>query len=693
MKPLLPLSQRRFTTVLTLLLLLTIFVERGKGALLREQDLEVGFPPTPVFQAVVKQVLVRGLQPGASAFAVDKAPSAPFRLVNGNGITITNGEARLEVSFQAQRAGRYTDTILLRRRPALPQNNDEVQIILTAEAFVPVRRTTINFGRIATGDTSRRIVAVRDDIAREFLWTVSDRVTAPFHVVNRIPAPIADTFGFMLHFRPIVGGEYVDSAVFVRYDADDAQRTNPIDTLVTRLIGVALDLDKTLRADLGSILTGDIHTVRVGAELISGLKPTYIIKQQPESDVFTVPDKPLIERDSILVPVKASPLREGRFEDKVMYERRSPDNRPIDDVTIEMSVLAVGMPQTETIVLDQVRVGTPQVKDVTIDLGTDVRGQGFQYRIVNVEQGLASVTLTSPQAGTVSRDRRIALRARAESATFQEGVRQKFLLIRTTLSGVDVDSTEIVVSTTMRPRPVTITFSVDPERREVRIGDTVRVSIRAVTDGVIDVPVRFTQARCSVAFNSAVIVAQEVSGTELSRTVLDDRAVVVLTSDGTVTESGAEVAAFSAIAVMGNDVRTPLDLLSVTGDFMGEVVRQDLDSGEIVLTNVWQYPDGRIRLVNSNQGSLELSVSPNPLETSTTITLGNVPQGRGILQIVSPDGVVLADYSAEVRDGARFITVTKGTVDGMTAGTYIVRLAVEAETGIVNSVVRLLVVR
>jgi len=676
-----------------MLLLLTVCVERGKGAMLREQELEVGFAPTPVFQAAVKQVMVRGLQPGASAFAVDEAPSAPFRLVNGNGITITNGEARLEVSFQSQRAGKYTDTIILRRRPALPQNNDEVKIVLTAEAFVPVRRSTINFGRIATGDTSRRIVAVRDDIAREFQWTVSDRVTAPFYVVNRVPAAIADTFGFMLHFRPIVGGEYVDSAVFVRYDADDAQRTNPMDTLVTRLIGVAVDLDKSLRADFGSLLTGDVHTIRLGAELIGGIVPTYIIKQEPESEVFSVPEKPIVERDSIIVPVKASPILEGEFTDRVIYERRSPDNRPIDDVTIEMTVKAVGMPTTETIILDQVRVGTPQVKDVTIDLGTDVRGQGFRYRIEIVEQGLATLTLTSPQAGTVSRDRRIGLRARAESATFQDGVRQKFLLIRTTLNGTDVDSTEIVISTVMRPRPVAISFSVVPERREVRIGDTVRVSVRAIADGAIDVPVRVTDAQCSVAFNSSVIVVSEVNGTVLGRTVIDDKSVVVLTSSPTISESGAEVAAFSAIAVMGNDVRTPLDLLSVTAEFDNGVTRRDLNSSEIVLTNVWQYPDGRIRLVNSNQGPLELAVNPNPLETTTTITIGNVPEGRGILQIVSPDGVVLADYSAEVRDGATTVTISKSAINGLTAGTYIVRLAAETETGIVNSVVRLLVVR
>lgn len=693
MKPLLPLSQRRFTTVLTILLLLTVFVERGKGAMLREQELEVGFAPTPVFQAAVKQVVVRGLQPGASAFAVDEAPSAPFRLVNGNGITITNGEARLEVSFQSQRAGKFIDTITLRRRPALPQNNDEVKIVLTAEAFVPVRRTTINFGRIATGDTSRRIVVVREDIAREFLWSVSDRVTAPFYVVNRIPAPILDTFGFMVHFRPIVGGEYVDSAVFVRYDANDVQRTNPMDTLVTRLVGIAVDLDKTLRADFGIMLTGDVQTKRLGAELIGGVTPTYIMKQRPESNVFTVPDKPTVERDSIIVLVRSTPILEGEFTDRVIYERRSPDNLPIDDVTIEMTVKAVGMPTSETIVLDQVRVGTPQVKDVTIDLGADVRGQGFQYRIVAVEQGLATLILTSPQAGTVSRDRRIGLRARAESATFQDGVRQKFLLIRTTLNGTDVDSTEIVVSTTMRPRPVAISFSVVPERREIRIGDTVRVSVRAIADGAIDVPMRIPEAQCSIAFNNSVVVVKEVTGTVLGRTIINDQAVAVLTSDVTVSESGDEIGAFLAIAVMGNDVRTPLDLLSVTAEIPDGVIRQSLNSSEIVLTNVWQYPDGRLRLVNSNQGALELSVSPNPLETTTTITLGNVPQGRGILQIVSPEGVVLADYSAEVRDGARFITFSKGTIDGLTAGTYIVRLAVEAETGIVNSVVRLLVVR
>lgn len=693
MKPLLPLSQRRITTVLTLLLLLTVFVERGKGALLREQELEAGFPPTPVFQSAMKQVIVRGLQPGASAFAVDEAPSAPFRLVNGNGITITNGEARLEVSFLSQQAGRYTDTIILRRRPALPQNNDEVKIVLTAEAFVPVRRTTLNFGRIATGDTSRRVVVVREDIVRDFLWTVSDRVTAPFFVVNRIPAPVADTFGFMVHFRPIVGGEYVDSAVFVRYDKDDAQRVNPIDTLVARLVGIAVDLDKSIQTDFGPVLTGDVRTVRLGAELIGGIKPTYVIKQQPESEVFTVPDKPTVERDSIIVSVKASPLREGRFSDRVIYERRSPDNRPIDDVTIDMTVTAVGMPQVETIILDQVAVGTPQIKDVTIDLGADLYGEGFRYRIVTVEQGLASLTLTSPQAGTISRDRRIGIRARGESTTFQTGVRQKFLLIRTTLGGVDVDSTEIVVSTTMRPRPVAIRFGVVPERREVRIGDTVRVSVRAFTDGVIDIPVRFSEAQCSIAYNSSVVVASEVSGTELTRTVMNDRAVVVLTSDGTISESGAEVAAFSAVAVMGNDVRTPLDLLNVTAQFTDDVTGRDLDSGEIVLTNVWQYPDGRIRLVNSNQGPLELSVSPNPLETTTTISIGNVPQGKGILQIVSPEGVVLADYSAEVRDGATTVSVSKSAIDGLTAGTYIVRLAAETETGIVNSVVRLLVVR
>jgi hypothetical protein len=107
-------------------------------------------------------------------------------------------------------------------------------------------------------------------------------------------------------------------------------------------------------------------------------------------------------------------------------------------------------------------------------------------------------------------------------------------------------------------------------------------------------------------------------------------------------------------------------------------------------------PDGTARLINPRASLLEVTIAPNPLLSSGTITIANVPDGAGRLEIVDARGIVVADLTQNVRLGRTVFTVaTSGMVDvTLQPGIYYARLSAQLSTSeTLSSVVRAFVVR
>lgn len=191
------------------------------------------------------------------------------------------------------------------------------------------------------------------------------------------------------------------------------------------------------------------------------------------------------------------------------------------------------------------------------------------------------------------------------------------------------------------------------------------------------------------------------SGQTLS--VRDGRQVLTLRRDAfaggslNVDRSGVIAATIRFVVALGDNDASPLDLRNASYTLSGGTVKGLTDIATTVnITNVWRYQDGRPRLANPLQGVLVLDVDPNPVATTSTMRVRNLPTNGVNLIIVDAAGVVAADLTSQLRSGARDFTVaSSGSADVvLPRGNYFARLAVESELGgTLLSVVRIFIVQ
>lgn len=274
-------------------------------------------------------------------------------------------------------------------------------------------------------------------------------------------------------------------------------------------------------------------------------------------------------------------------------------------------------------------------------------------------------------------------------------------IVRKLRGGQRLDTALIYLRGFARARPFTLRPDIGPSQINARIGDTLTVDVRLVASGPIDVPEQIKSINIDLSYNPTLLVALPESGHTLA--VRDGLQVLTIKRDAftggslTVDSSGIVAASVRFVVALGEAASSPLALSNASYTLLDGTVKglSDLDA-TVNITNVWRYQDGRSRLVNPLQGVLVLDVDPNPIVSTSTMRVRNLPSNGANLVIVDASGMVASDLTSRLRSGARdFSVASSGSADVvLPRGTYYARLAVESELGgTLLSVVRLFIVQ
>lgn len=552
------------------------------------------FPPTAIGTVDEREVRIDNL-PQNAAYAVIDSCNAPFRVTTPvNELVVKNGELRLKCEFLPTAPGTFRDEIILDRIPITPPSNERIRIRLNGTGFRIERIDRIEFGDVMIGDSTRKMVLIRDNFIRDVRWSITKGPKAPFSTPDAAAPyqPDRDTVGFRFAFAPTLVGRIVDTIGLIR---------------------------------------------------------TFI-----------------------------------------------PTGEALDTIRVILDGTGVRMKDSDQVVFNDLTPGMTVTSDLVLQLPTSPRIREFRYTLRPMfTSGVVTGTITDPLVA--SRTRSITTSFTARPRTSRSG-REQFVLTRLKLDGTTLDSTTITAIVNMRPQPIQLQASFTADTLVHRIGDTVRFKIVATSEIPIDSPIVLNSISTECAINGTVIIPL-ANNNSVSMVTRDDRDLVQIKWDVpvTVSTSGDVIFEWAGIVALGDAAISPLALEPVEATLAdGKRITLESQSSVLRVSNVWTMPDGTARLINPRASQLEMTIAPNPVLTSGTITVDSVPAGKGRLEIVDARGIVVADLTQDVRAGRTVFTVaTSGSVDvSLQPGVYYARLSAQLSTSeTLSSVVRAFVVR
>lgn len=580
-----------------------------------------------------------------------------------------------------------------------------VLIVFVAILFVPpleaqpgkTRIASMNFPPLPIGSHKSQEVRI-DGINGVGGYIVADSCLDPYTMTSRVQdlLIIGGEIRVRVDFDPISPGDFRDEIVLVRRPP-----LAPVnDTIRIRIFGTAFRVERTEKVDFGEILVGDSvrRFVLVRADLNQDVRWEILGNLDEPFQLLNRNGPILVGGDTLAFGLSFQPTAEGRFIDTVGLVRYHKNGKPLDTINVFFVGLGLRMPKEAVVVFNGLMVGSKTLDTLTITLPAAPRAQSFVYSVVpKDQQSPVTARILSPLGP--SKGQIIQIEFTCAPAVFAED-RYGFVLRRAPTGDTPVDSTNIVVNVTMKPRPISFTMGFVADTFYHRIGDTVSLDMVLTTEDPFDQPVTISSFVCDVTFNPTMLVAL-LTG-EQSRTVIDDKPVLHLGTKGTngtqvITGSGQVIAQGKFVVVLGDADRTPLSVMQSSISY-GDGKTEDVQSNSsmVLVTNVWRYQDGRPRYVNPMQGVLVADVDPNPVLTQSTLSIRNVPSQVGRLDVIDALGQVRIDLTNKLRSGAREFTISSsGSADiVLPAGSYYARLLVEgASGGTINSVVRLFVVQ
>lgn len=551
------------------------------------------FPPTAIGTADEREVRIDNLPPNASYMILDSC-NAPFRVTTSvKDLVVKNGELRLKCEFLPTAPGTFRDEIILDRIPITPPSNERIRIRLNGTGFRIERIDRIEFGDVMIGDSTRKMVLIRDNFIRDVRWSITKGPKAPFSTPDAAAPyqPDRDTIGFRFAFAPTLVGRIVDTVGLIR---------------------------------------------------------TFI-----------------------------------------------PTGEALDTIRVILDGTGIRMKDSAQVVFNDLTSGMTITSDLVLQLPTAPRIREFRYTLRPlITSGVVTGTITDPLVASRTRSITTSFTARPRSS---RSLREQFVLTRLKLDGTKLDSTTITAIVNMRPQPIQLQASFTADTLVYRIGDTVRFQIIATTETPLDGPIIFNELSTECGINGTVIVP--LVNDQISVITRDDRTFVRVTSREpvTISASGDAVLEWLGVVVLGDAAFSPLTLEPVVATLAdGKRITLESQSSVLRVSNVWTMPDGTARLINPRASQLEVTIAPNPILASGTITVDNVPAGKGRLEIVDARGIVVADLTQNVRAGRAVFTVaTSGSVDvSLQPGIYYARLSAQFSTSeTLSSVVRAFVVR
>ncbi|MBN9399584.1 MAG: hypothetical protein J0I17_05335 ['Candidatus Kapabacteria' thiocyanatum] len=476
------------------------------------------------------------------------------------------------------------------------------------------------------------------------------------------------------------------------------------DTIWITLRGEGRSLTRSVDIDFGTWITGDTTSSWRWMEPREGWGPDikWRIEEQDLGRGFRVMSgsSPVRENDALGLRVGYSPLVEGDYSGRALMIR-SWNTAVLDTFIVNVKGSAFRQKIQDATMRfdsDSVMIGKVILDSAFIKLKpAPTRRYGYAVNsTVSPPTGPVVATLVAPIG--LSLDTTVIVKFVCMPTTMAN-FNQSFILRRSNEEGIVVDSTIINATTQVVPRPVSLSLRLGPETTSVRTGDTVTLVLKARTNDPIDEPVRYSSIAATLKYNATVLVPLDETG-EGGRVAIGATAGYTFRKNNAgiiIDGPETDVMKIRFVAVLGDDDNTAITPDDIVMHLAGtnDDRRFRTNPVHVKLTDVWDYLSGR-RLVNTLRGGLQISVEPNPVAASSTITIPVLPAAAGSLQIVTPVGQVVADLTDDVRAGIRTFTVMSGTGSrlALSPGTYYARLLVRDDRGAtVSSVVRMFVVQ
>lgn len=559
----------------------------------------------------------------------------------------------------------------------------------------PIRNVRLDFPPAALGDADEREVRI-DNLPANTSFVIVDSCDAPF----RVTTPVRDLvvrngeLRIKVEFLPLAAGMYRDELIL-----DKSPGVPPTaERIRVRLNGTGFRIERIDRLEFGDVLICDSveKLVVLRDNLMRNVR--WSVTPMPRAP-FSTPDTttPLRPgRDTIAFRFSYAPTTRGRSIDTVGLIRTFiPTGEALDTIRVILDGTGVRMKDSAQVVFSDLTSGMTVTSDLVLQLPTSPRIREFRYTLrPMITAGVVTGTITDPLGPSRTRSITTSFTARPRSL---RSVREQFVLTRLKLDGSALDSTTITAIVNMRPQPIQLRASFTADTLVHRIGDTVRFKIVATSQTPLESPITFSEISAECAINGTVIVP--LVNDQISVITRDDRTLVRVTSREpvTISASGDVVLEWLGVVVLGDAALSPLALEPVEASLAdGGRITLEPQSSVLLVSNVWTMPDGTARLINPRASQLEVTIAPNPILTSGTITVDNVPAGKGRLEIVDARGIVVADLTQDLRSGRREFTVAvSGSVDVvLQPGIYYARLSALLSTPeTLSSVARAFVVR
>lgn len=307
------------------------------------------FPPRAIGTTDDREVRIDNLTPNAVFVIIDSC-DAPFRVTTPmSELVAKNGELRIRCEFLPTRPGTFRDELLLEQRPPGMPMTERIRIRLNGTGFRIERLDRVEYGDVLIGDSTRRLVLIRDEFLRDVRWSITAAPQSPFSTPDATAPyrPDRDTIGFRFAFAPTSTGRFLDTVGLIRTYIPTSEA---LDTIFVVLDGNAVTMQDSSTVLFRDLTPGMTVTSDLALQLPTATKTReFLYRLQPRvsSGVVTgtLKDPTGPSRTRAIVNTFTAKPRSSRDvrEQFVLYRTRT-DGRLLDSTIITALVTMLPQP-------------------------------------------------------------------------------------------------------------------------------------------------------------------------------------------------------------------------------------------------------------------------------------------------------------------------------------------------------------
>lgn len=307
------------------------------------------FPPAAIGTTDEREVRIDNLTPNAVFVIIDSC-DAPFRVTTPTSeLVAKNGELRIRCEFLPTRPGSFRDELLLEQRPPGMPMSERIRIRINGTGFRIERLDRVEYGDVMIGDSTRRMVFIRDEFLRDVRWSLTAAPGTPFSTPDATAPyrPDRDTIGFRFAFAPITTGRFLDTVGLIRTYIPTGEA---LDTIFVVLDGTGVKMQDSSTVFFRDLTPGMTVTSELALQLPTTTKTrefVYSLQPRVPSGVVSgeLKDPKGPSRAPVIVSSFTAKPRSSRDlrEQFVLYRTRT-DGRLLDSTIITALVTMLPQP-------------------------------------------------------------------------------------------------------------------------------------------------------------------------------------------------------------------------------------------------------------------------------------------------------------------------------------------------------------